>query len=397
MNNKMILGLMVTALIFTSCSKDEVSNVNPHNPNAIGFEVSTGKTRASVNDLIALQNASGGFGVYATYRTPLEQFIINKAYKYNGSAWQWTDNDILWPTNESDYPINFYAYYPLSAIALSGTNGLSINYTVAATPELQVDCLAASHTNVMVRPASCNINLAFKHTLSKIDFKIVTGVETTVEVQSVAIRKVGDTGTFTFSGLRWATLPTAGNTGYNYMKAPVSPANIFAGQITAADIAGSSGSLMLMPQNLSLRPWDKTENGLTQDQSYIEVVYRMYETDNLNDMVGYTDATEHPLYEDLNSIVTGSLFVKVAYPLPTNWEMSKAYTYTIHLGTPESSGGNLIEENFMDKDGNDSGLPVVHPDTEEPIDVPQPIFPDKPIGFIVTVEDWGTPSDNPLQ
>ena len=395
MKKKMILGLAVAALTFASCSKDEVTNVNRNNPNSINFEVSTGKTRANIVDLAGLQ--AEGFGVFATNTSAASMFINNEGYKFVAGAWQWDmPTPIMWPSNENEFPVNFYAYYPKANTTLS-TNLLA-DYTIAGTPETQIDLLAANYTDVVIRPSSGNVSLAFKHILSKIDFKVVTGANVTVEVQSIAIRKVGNARTYNYADLSWTSAPATGNASYKYMSAPVSdPANVFVGQTTAASVTGSSGSLMLMPQNLSGRAWDKTLAGLAADQSYIEVVYRIYETSTGDDVVGFSDATDHPMYIALNSDATGPLFVKVGYALPTNWEMSKAYTYTLYLGTPDSSGGNLIDENFVDEEGDDSGLPVVDPSTGEEIEIPEVVFPNKPIGFVVSVEDWGAAIDNPLQ
>ena len=391
----MVLGLVAMALVFASCFKDEVHTVNDRDFNGIDFDISTGKTRAIVSDLTALQASDEGFGVYATNGASFSEFIANKAYKYDevSGTWKWAQSNIMWPSAGTDYPINFYAYYPLSETSLDQT--LSADYTIAAQPGDQKDLLVAKHAAVQTRPSSGNVTLAFKHILSKVDFKVVTGSALIVEVQSISVKRVGNNGTFSFAGFVWSAVPTTWNSGYDYMTAPVAGANVFAGVTTAAAVTGSGGSLMLMPQDLSGRAWDKTEVGLA-DQSYIEVVYRIFETVSNDDVVGYTDALTHPA--NGSGAVTGPLFVKVGYALPTNWLMGKAYTYTIHLGTLDSYGGNLIAGNFVDQNGADSGLPVVTPDTQEPIVVPQPIFPDnKPIGFIVSVDDWGAGIDEPLK
>jgi hypothetical protein len=225
--------------------------------------------------------------------------------------------------------------------------------------------------------------------LSKINFKVVTGTHVTVEVQSISVKNAGNTGTFNYAALGWTNLPTSGTQSYNYMTAPVNnPANVFIGATTAAAVTGSSGSLMLMPQDFSARAWDKTVTGLAANQSYIEVVYRIYETATGKDLVGYTDATEHP--DNADAHVTGPLFVKVGYSLPTTWLMGKAYTYTIYLGDG-SSGGNLTDENYIDENGGDTDLPV------EDHNITDPIFPLGPIGFNVSVEDWGNENGIPLE
>jgi hypothetical protein len=392
MKTNVVLGLTVSAMMFASCERNDVTNVSNRDDNVIGFEVSTGKTtKSSVANLSALQSDANGFGIYATKGASSALFIDNKAYKYDGGIWKWAEASILWPSETTDYPVNFYAYHPKANTSLNAS--LTADYTVAAMPEDQKDLLAANQTGVTVRPASSDVALSFKHMLSKVDFKVVTGADVTVEIQSIAVKKVGNNGTFNYASLAWSAAPTAFNSAYDYMTAQMKPANVFAGVTTAKDVKGSSGSLMLMPQNLSARAWDKTITGLAASQSYIEVVYRVYETATGKDIIGYGDAANHPN----NTTVTGSLFVKVAYPLPTNWAMGKAYVYTIYLADGNSSGGNLIDEKFVDENGNDSKLPVIYPETGEKIDVLDPIFPDKPIGFIIVVEDWGTQNTTPLQ
>ena len=392
---KTMVALLAVTLLFVKCSKNEVSSVNDPNADAIGFDISTGKTRANVIDLGALQLEANGFGVYATNGASSNLFIDNKAYKYEGGKWKWAELNMLWPKEDINFPINFYAYYPQASTKLNST--LTAKYTVAATPETQVDLLAANQVGVGYKPISGNVTLTFRHMLSKIDFKVVTGSKITVEVQSIAVRNVGNAGTFNFANLAWTAPPNAWNSGFSYMTAQAPKSiNKFVNQTIAKDVAGSSGSLMLMPQDLKNQAWNKTLAGLST-QSYIEVVYRVYETDGGKDVVGFSDATKHPDYADLGNGVTGPLFVKVGYPLPTEWQMGKAYAYTIYIDGI-SSGGNLIEENFIDENGEETDLPVVDPETGEPIEPPGPIFPDKDeIGFVVSVENWGEPAvDIPL-
>lgn len=393
---KTLLCFAAASLFVVGCAKDEVSNTNISAANVLGIDVSTGKTRANLANLDTLKR--NGIGIFATNGALGETFINNKAYIFEGE-WKWSGADILWPSSNEEYPINFYAYYPTGNTSLNPS--LLDLYIIAATPGEQEDFLAANHLNVVTRPISSNVSLAFKHILSKIDFKVLTGLSVTVEVQSVAVRNVGGAGMFNYANLTWSEAPIsqaeapAGswNANYSYMRAPLNVANKFAGATTAAKVQGSHGSLMLLPQALSGRAWDETAGNIPS-QSYIEVVYRIYETSNGEDVVGYTNATQYP---GGGNGVTGPLFVKVGYSLSTTWLMGKAYTYTINLGTANDSGGDLIAENFVDKDGNDSGLPVIDPATKEAINVPEPIFPDRPIGFIVSVDDWGAEENIPIK
>lgn len=398
MKQKLFWGLAAVALIFSSCSNnEEILNNEKGNPGSIGFEVSTGKTRAVTSNLATLQASSTGFGVYATNGASALEFIKNEGYLYQGNLWKWAVTDQDWPLTSAGYPINFYAYFPKNGLSLNST--LKSTYTIDADPANQVDYLAARQAGIASRPASGKVSFDFKHILSKIDFKVVTGAAVSVEVQSIAVKNVGNSGEFDFSSMTWSQAPGTFLQSHSYMRAPASQANMFVGKTTATDVTGSSGSLMLMPQNLTGRAWTPTAAPTSSD-SYIEVVYRVKETAAPGkDLVGFSDATKHPDYaaSSMNPKPAGPLFVKVGFTLPTNWQMGKAFTYTIYLGTPNTSGGNLVTDKFIDVDGNETDLPVKYPDTGTPINVPSPIVDNKPIGFIVSVTDWGTPSNVDVQ
>jgi hypothetical protein len=395
---KLVLTLAAAALLFASCTKEETTSfITNENPNAIGFDFSTGKlgTRAASNDLTALKGDTDGIGIYATNGSTPAEFIANVAYKWNSttSKWAWDGTDKTWPTTEDGYPINFYAYYPKSSVTLTA-EVMTKEYTVGTTMADQKDFLAAKQTGVMTRPSSSNVALDFKHILSKVDFKVMAGSGMTAEVQSITLKNAFSVRTFDYSTAAWATAAATTGADYAYMSAPVITANKFPGTTPAAAVAvtGTSGSLMLIPQDFSTRAWDKKGAPTTSD-TYIEVVYRMYETATGKDVVGFTDATKDPDYTGGAAASPGPLFVKVGYPLNTVWEMNKAYTYTIYLGTPDASGGNIVDPNFVDPSGGDSGLPVVDPDdpspTPTPLPVPSPIVDgSKPIGFTVSVSDW---------
>ncbi|MCL2072331.1 MAG: fimbrillin family protein [Marinilabiliaceae bacterium] len=394
-------GLVITAITIASCTKDEVINVNNPASNSIGFEISTGKTRAITADIDLLKSDANGFGIFATNGSDSELFIDNGKYKYNSAnyLWSWEGKSRNWPESEDEddniedyYPINFYAYYPYSETELG--EDLLHSYEIAETPELQLDLLAAKNVDILSRPETNLVPLSFKHILSKIDFRVISNEDFTVVIQSIAVKNVGKDGTFDYSEIMWAAAPEEFNTSFSYLKAADKKDNIFAGNTTAVNVEGTSGALMLMPQDLSGRKWDKTIANLN-NLSYIEVVYRIFRISDGSDVVGYTNAEDHPMYEELGSTVTGPLFVKVGYPLPTNWLMNKAYKYDIYLDG-SSSGGIVIDEDFVDEDGEDSDLPVVDPETEEPIEPEDPIFNFKQIGFDVVVIDWEETDPNNL-
>jgi hypothetical protein len=389
----LVFSLAAAVLLFASCTKEETTSVVANNePDAIGFDFSTGKTgtRATSSNLATLKGDTSGIGIYANNTSSPTKFIDNEAYKWDvtNAKWIWASTEQKWPTTTAGYPIDFYAYYPKSETSLTST--LTKQYTINTNPTSQKDLLAANQLGVATRPISSNVALNFQHILSKIDFKLAVGPSVTVEVQSIVVRNAGSVRTFDYSTLAWTSTNPTTNTGYAYMTAPVAVANKFVGSAAAtpASVTGSSGSMMLIPQDFSSRAWAMTAAPTSSD-AYLEVVYRMYDSTTNKDVVGYGDATKHPDYVTLGSSETGGLWVKVGYPLPTVWNMGKAYTYTIYLGTLDASGGNLVDPDFMDDSGADSGLPVVDPSNNDPIIVPDPIVDTtKPIGFTVSVTDW---------
>jgi hypothetical protein len=426
---KILFSLAAVALLATSCSKDETTAVNDvPNPYAIGFDASTGKvlSRATATTLngagstTSLQGDANGFGVYATKEgtSGQEEYIDDLAYGYDSGAWGWVGADQTWPDVTTQYPMNFYAYHPKSAttdLELSGS--LLYEYDIAqntsTTP--QEDLLAANKLNVTTRPPSSNVTLNFQHILSQIIFKVVGGIGMTVEVQSIAVKAVGSVRTFNYAAnpLAWAGSAPIENISYSYLSATDAIASITGDGTTAALVTGTEGSLMLIPQDFSSRKWTSWSatpatapvqpvsgvGGVMEGgETYVEVVYRIYETGTTpqTNVIGYALAGDHPddpsgagdLYNYDENNPTKPLFIKVGYPLDTNWEMGKTYTYTINLGPLGSTGGRLIDDNFIAEDGARTDLPVVYPDSGEEIDVPEPIFNGTVIDFTVSVGDW---------
>jgi hypothetical protein len=422
---KIILSLAAATLLFAGCTKETTtSEITGTNPNTIGFDLSTGKTRATINTTTKLEEATTGFTVFATKsngeESPAQVVAIdNKAYKYVTDKWGWVDAEDewqQWPEETKYFPMNFYAYYPAKgdtdyATELGLGDALTETYTILAADKQQ-DLLAANQLNVMTRPSSSSVDLNFKHILSQVKFKLVVGTNLTAKIQSIAIKSVAKSNAFSYASLTWpaaASLETTNLDHYSYLAIGDESYSAFTSVVgdssTAYDITNTNGALMLMPQETASIAWDdKSANAVTTDlntKSYIEVVYRMYQAEPYKDVVGFARADSYPDWAAQSQTSTAAdaeLFVKVAYSLSAIWEMGKAYTYTLYLGTPDASGGNLIDPDFVDPSGGDTDLPVVDPSTGGDIDPTDPIVDtDKPIGFIVEVDDWGNPTNNDVK
>ena len=114
---KLSICLAAAALVLASCAKDEVMQVNSQSPDVIGF--SSGTSRAAINDLAALQGASAGFKVYGQTNSATVWYTNvdgTNNYAYSSPTWGWAGTAALWPTVASDYPMDFYAMYPVVAL-----------------------------------------------------------------------------------------------------------------------------------------------------------------------------------------------------------------------------------------------------------------------------------------
>jgi hypothetical protein len=424
-----IFSLAAVALLAVGCAENTTTEVNPvikDDLNAIGFEMGTGKvtdTRAAGdNTLATLQANTTGIMVTAIKNSGTSYFL-NKYYKYTGGAWGWVETAAadwkLWPAaGSTEYPLDFYANFP--AVAMShvedATDELRGFFPIYDAVGSQIDYMAAKKEDVGVRPPSGKVTLNFKHITSKIDFAVAAGAGTTVEVQSIKVmnvnNNVGNNAYFDHFTFKWVSSSVVA-TDYSYMVAPAKAANIF-DSTTAANVTGDNGSMMLMPQDISNYDWvwqnipgDDPETG----ESYIEVVYRVTETTGGADVVGYGDASNHPDWDTSVTVHTPhdpakhpadntKLFIKVGYPLSTLWEVNTAYKYTLKLGDPSSTGGYLIDEYFIDEDGDTTDLKVVMPGTPgDPYpDVPDPIYSDSDeIGFDVDTSGWDNETAQDLE
>jgi hypothetical protein len=393
--NKIILSLSLAAasMIFAGCTKEVVTSEITGNPNVIGFDLNTGKTRATVSNLATLQGDAKGIGVFATKSDgeaePSQvEYIDNEAYVYDskGGRWAWKSGEKQWPTTTDGYPMNFYAWYPYDQSSIYPANiPYEVIYYIDTDPSKQIDLLAANKLNVTTRPASSNVSLDFKHILSQIKFQVVVGDGLTANIFSVKLKNVSSGHYFNYETMEWS-YPLQGRQSevdFPYISADWS---YYRGDgITPAAIPGDSGSLMLIPQYLSPYAWDKSVEGIA-DQSYIEVIY------NIPGLVGYEYDVYSPYYREYPAMDSDPqyipLYVKVGYPLDTNWEMGKSYTYTIHLDPLNSSGGYLVDDNFYTEYGQ-TLLPVIDPQTGEGYDVGEPIFSaSNSLGCLVSVGEW---------
>lgn len=387
------LFMLILAMLATSCAKDEGASNAKFNPDQIGFTTST--SRATISTLPILESSASGFVVYATSGTaPAAWFpTINGAnnYKYTSGAWGWNSGSPMWPTVATGYPMNFYAYFASSytGLVLSSPTPAAMTGTYTIQPEAtQVDFLSAKAVAIS-KPASGLLSMTFNHILSKINFGVIPGYETTAYVQSLNANNVGNLRSFNFLAGTWtAAQPTVFTSKYSY-KNTTTPALALMGtdasEQTVMNVVPDNNNLMLMPQTATT--WTPV-SGIAAANAYMGIIYRLTTVADPN-AIGYTIANNHPNYGSLPPAIQAALnnaplFVNVGFPFAPNtmtWNQGYGYTYDICLGTANSSNGYLVSNFYYDQYGNPTALPVIGKNNGDPISNGQ-------IGFIVNVDPW---------
>ncbi len=212
-----MLGLAVAAM--TSCSNDELMEVNTNNVITFESHVNNG-TRAAVTD-----GGLTNFFVYGYYEDGGVQTVFNgKEVTKSGSAWTYA-NPVPWTGNI--YHFGAYATGNTSTTVAGVTFASGVltipNYTI----NQEQDLVAAVSGNVdNTGLANAAVALNFKHLLSKVKFTINNAAteNLTMEVSAITFTAKNQ-GTCAYNGTPGWT-PTASTTTFTY---PATTSNVAQG------------------------------------------------------------------------------------------------------------------------------------------------------------------------
>lgn len=437
---------LAAALLLASCAKNEVSEgvIAPVNSDVIGFNTSTGSTRA-------LDNASAdalksGFTVIGIdkkkailFKNPTVDATVSSKFMYDATKWKWEKetDDKKWPSDGMIYPLTFIAAYPLLTEAEMGpwatggakyTKAIIIDETRFAE---NYDLLAA-HVKAESKPVNGTTTLNFKHLLSKIAFQIVSPTGYKVYIQSVTIKQVAKSGhTYDYEIPTYdaETVAYTNLANYNHVAITTGVPVVMEGKgdlatmgvVIKSNAVGGMETWKLMPQSLT-PAWDKTAfstaaktfsgttdaewstflatNPTIMNNAMLEVVYRMEDSSG-NSIVGWRVGE---LKSDKVTTIDKNYYAKVAYSLDltqqvnTNsldkgWLPAYSYTYQIKLGTPDATNGTVIDPNYKDDNGDDTDKPIDNPTTKPGEDITKT---GSYIGFNVIVDEW-TKNENQIK
>ncbi len=191
-----LAAMAVAALTVSSCSQDEVLNINPEaGAKAIEFGVYTGKTaQTRGTGTTTATVAEDGFGVSAvwtqgtatgtTWTSAVPNFMYNrKVYSDNTSTpytWKYTPVQ-YWPKTSGE-KISFFAWGPYGAdgISIKGASEVAnqLDFTVQDKASKMVDFVATSAMNVDHYDEATNtthdkVSFNLKHELTRINFTAV--------------------------------------------------------------------------------------------------------------------------------------------------------------------------------------------------------------------------------
>ncbi len=208
-----LLCLGCAASLF-SCSKDDNASGIVSDPSTIRFESQVISTKAGPVTgtsftpgenvgIFAFQHATG---VPASWTTsPFMANVVSTAG---------ADGKSLTYSPLQNYPltdeVDFYAYYPQSASAVSDATGISLPVTLASTAASQVDYMYATPVMNVLKPATATaVAFTFKHALAQVKFKVQKddAVTDVINLTGLSVN-ANTTGTMNIATGAWSTVGT---------------------------------------------------------------------------------------------------------------------------------------------------------------------------------------------
>lgn len=368
---KNFLFAAVALAAMTSCSNDEVVNVN--NGDAISFRASLDKA-ISRGAETNLQNLKA-FNVTAVGNGNNYFTNLGVTSEDGGKSWN-TASVYYWPT----FNLAFSAYAPKEIqekVNISATGGKIVAFSPKQAVVEQQDLVVAYNTGNRTANESVGVPLNFKHALSQIAVQAkCMNPNIKIEVKGIRIVNAAATADFTFP-----TSPTTESSISLEQSLWSNWADV--NDLTKAyEIKGDKsvflnsqpqslmfgqGNFMLIPQQLV--KWG--ENTSTEG-AYLSILCRISSIDGVNEMLLYPLATASEPQTDK--------YAYSAVAIDTNWLPGKKYTYTLTFC------------------GIDGGAGRVDPNPDPSLPTPLPgkeggdLILGNPIKFTVTVDDWADES-----
>ncbi len=178
--------MAVAALTVSSCSQDEVLNINPEaGAKAIEFGLYTGKAaQTRGTEVTTTTIGADGFGVTAVhhmdaYSDEIPNFMYNQKVDKTSGVWAY-DPVKYWPTTQGS-KLTFFAYAPYggAGITLTGNNAnpKTLTFELQTDPKNTVDFVAAAMYDEESSVSPETVSFKLKHELTRLAFKAVADAD----------------------------------------------------------------------------------------------------------------------------------------------------------------------------------------------------------------------------
>lgn len=376
--------LASSAFMLTSCSDDEVQEINQGREIAFTTQISRATpTTASEFDAFKVWAHGVGFANMVINGDEAKK-SLTEANIYN------LTKNYYWPNDVEK--ITFWAYGPTS-----GSNAITITESFTSTSQVlgpytvtadetyggrnHKDLVVASTT--ATRLDGTTVGLKFKHAFSQIEVKAVAGKGITndnkiIKIAGAWIVNASSTGTMSFTTdnkISWGSLSTPAKYGVTYTGDNI-PQLSNSPTCLIGESSTTNTSLMLIPQTVDA----VTFNGAAHNGAYILLSCRIEvwhdgitHPDNDDAILSEGNKHYHQLFP-VSKTFERNQYGETCVPIKINWEAGKKYIYTLELCGSDSGAGVYPPGN------PNAGTPVL----------------DDPIKFSVSVDEW-TSDSNPAQ
>ena len=297
---KYVILMGIAAMVFASCAKDSVKEVN--NGHAIDFRVAT-QTRATETTtanlstfyVTAIDAKGSNYFTNAAFTKIEEYFSSSPAY--------------YWPGDGSD--LEFYAYAPAAetlgaTVAINNTTKTLTGFSPAAQFADQKDFVTAAATGNKTNETS-GVALTFDHQLTQIEVKARNANDAYVyKIKGVRIAQPVSKADFDFTTKQWT--PSTEKAIYQVQYSNEITLNTYGQCIMKTE----GDNAMLIPQQLVA--WDAENDKTNTAKGAYLSVYAQVET-----------AEGARVYPN----VDGMDYAWLAVPVDTKWEAGYKYVYTL--------------------------------------------------------------------
>lgn len=403
---KKLLPLILLVATMSSCMKDEIisEEIEQDQADLVTINVAAGTTKGADVTTTSLENSSG-------VKLHIQDAgTISDAYEFTASNSDWNQTSstpLKWV--DITFPAYFHSLHDGTAqsVTLSDSSS-STTYTVAdESASSDHNDLVYHSSKLSSTPIGGTITVFHKHALSKISLYAATGGNK-LYIARVNLVNIDPDGTITISPVSASEITTANgvdwkNSGtsdanYNYYYIANNAASALTSTTDGSTIINSDSKapLMIIPQmTTGVTSADLASYQDSAPGSYIEVIYYLTDVDD-NALVGYSSVSARSDASDyIDADQSKTLYVMGAFALGYTFEPNKQYDITLGLGKTNSTGGMLVVDYYVDKNGDPISLTKVddegctEPEIPE-IDPGDDILPDSDdnIDIIVTASDW---------